>query len=58
MIREIVSTPHKDWTQYFDVVGKRKPRQIIYNMMKFSKNTGIVIDIGCGTGFESIALAK
>ncbi len=46
------------WSEYYEVVAGRAPREFLVSTLKCFDTTGFAIDLGCGTGSETVFLLE
>jgi SAM-dependent methyltransferase len=46
------------WNDYYEVVAGRPPREFLVSTLKRFDSAGVAIDLGCGTGSETVFLLE
>jgi tellurite methyltransferase len=49
---------NEDWTEYYDEYQDREPRALLLSVLDAFDGPGEAVDLGCGTGIETLALLE
>jgi tellurite methyltransferase len=51
-----IADTDSEWSQYYELVSGRPPRDFLFTTLNCFQETGTAIDLGCGAGTESILM--